>query len=65
MSHDGVTSCYDVTWRPDIIPEATVLYYVIQDRKGSVELPENHIFSPGDLDLWRMTLTIELDLDIV
>ncbi len=42
-----------------------VLYYAIQIRKSSGELPENNIFSPGDLDLWPMTLIIKLDLDMV
>ncbi len=41
------------------------MYHAFQIRKKSVELLENHIFSPGDLDLLPMTLTITLDLDMV
>ena len=37
----------------------------LKSEKKSVELPEHHIFSPCDLDLSPMTLTIELDLDMV
>ncbi len=41
-----------------------ILYHAIQIRKGSGELPRNHIFSSGDLDLWPMTLAFKLDLDM-
>ncbi len=41
-----------------------ILYNAIQIRKRSVELPGNHIFSSGDVDILPMTLTFELDLDM-
>ena len=42
-----------------------ILYYTIQIRKRSVELPGNDIFSSGELDLWPMTLTFQIDLDMI
>ncbi len=44
-------------------PWPRVLCHAFQTRKKSVKLPEHRIFSPGDLDLCPMTLTIKLDLD--
>ncbi len=57
MSRDGVTSGREVTWRPDIIPWAKVLYHAIQISTKLSTIGLNHNFSIR----WPWPLTYDLD----
>ena len=56
MSHDGMTSYCDVTWRPDITPKARLLYHAIQIKKVSRTAQKSHF-----LTQWPWPLTYGLD----
>ncbi len=55
-SRDIVTSWHDVRWRL-VMTECTKIW--------PIRNFGNHVFQPGDLDLWPMTLTFELIRDIM
>ena len=63
-----MTSC-DVMWRHVTSQQCDMTYYVITKWTVHSFSPficlENHVFWPGDLDLWPMTLSIKLVRDIV
>ncbi len=71
-----MTSFCDVTWGCDVILGRHMTSWrhtigqgfalcPLNQRKKLVELAENNIFSPSDVDFWPTTLTIKLDMDMV
>ena len=69
-----MTSCGDIIpWRHDVMTSYHEVTYIIMSHHTPAFCilalkPENHrhrVFWPGDLDLWPMTLTIEVVRDFI